>query len=51
MTREECEKATEIIDKYVYSCGMAQKPSIREVKESIKLIDKLIIEHFELVDH
>lgn len=51
MNKKECEKATEIIDRYIYTCAMAKKPTKKEVKEALTLIDKLIVEHFELVEH
>lgn len=47
MTREECEKAIEIIDRYIYTCALVQKQSRYEVNEAIKTIDNLIAKHFD----
>lgn len=47
MNKKECERATEIIDRYIYTCAMAKKPTKKEVNEAIITIDRLIAEHFD----
>lgn len=49
MTKEECERAVEIIDEYVHD--MTPKPSIKEVREAIKTLSILVSSYFKVVDH
>lgn len=48
MTREECEKATEVIDNYINGCALKENPTKYEADEAILVIDKLIDEYFNM---
>lgn len=51
MTEKECEQAIEIIDDYVNGCALKENPTKGEANKAIEVIDRLINEHFELVDY
>ncbi|PXX73398.1 hypothetical protein [Dielma fastidiosa] len=50
MNKKECKKAVEIISEYAFT-NNEYTPTTHEAVEAIGLIDKLIAEHFELVEH
>lgn len=50
MNKEECMRAAELISEYVFTSN-EYTPTVDQMLEALELIDRLIDEHFELVDH
>lgn len=50
MNKEECEKASEIISEYIITASEFT-PVTDKMCEAMELLDELIAEHFELVEH
>lgn len=51
MTKEECEKALEIIDDYVNDYDVTPTPSKKEVGEAMKTLSILVSDYFKIVDY
>lgn len=48
MNKEECERAIEVIDDYVNGSALKENPTKYEANKAIEVIDRLIIEHFNM---